>query len=169
MLKKSITYKNVFTEESVTEDFYFHLSAADMVELEVSFKGGLAEWFMKAMREEDMEAVYAGFKKMVLKAYGHRGENNKWIQNQQIRDEFENSEAYSVLLMEMLTVEGAFDKFIQAVVPRELREDTSQLKLAPVLEETPETSEPKKLTKEELAGMDANELRSGLATGRYTL
>ena len=41
MLKKTITYED-FNGETVSEDFFFHLSKAELVELEMSHTGGLS-------------------------------------------------------------------------------------------------------------------------------
>ncbi len=41
MLKKTITYED-FDGNQVTEDHFFHLSKADLVEMEVSQKGGMS-------------------------------------------------------------------------------------------------------------------------------
>jgi hypothetical protein len=35
MLKKRITFTNPFTDQEVTEEHYFHISKADLVEMEM--------------------------------------------------------------------------------------------------------------------------------------
>jgi hypothetical protein len=35
LVKKTITYMNPFTEKMVTEEHYFHISKADLVEMEM--------------------------------------------------------------------------------------------------------------------------------------
>ena len=47
MLKKSVTYKD-FNGQTVTEDFYFHMTKSEAVELEVNLPGGLAAYARKA-------------------------------------------------------------------------------------------------------------------------
>ena len=42
MVKKTITYKN-YNGVEITEDFYFNLTEAEVMEMEMSTKGGLAE------------------------------------------------------------------------------------------------------------------------------
>ena len=39
MFKKTITYRNPFEDQEITEDHYFHLSKAEIVELEMSEEG----------------------------------------------------------------------------------------------------------------------------------
>ena len=50
MLKKTITYKNLFTEEEETEVFFFHLSQAELIELEMSKKDGFVETMQRTKR-----------------------------------------------------------------------------------------------------------------------
>jgi hypothetical protein len=176
VLKKAITYED-FNGETVTEDFYFNLSRAELVELETSHKGGLAESIKKIVEDEDGAAIIAEFKKIVLKAYGYRSsDGRRFIKNQDLRDEFESTEAYSVLFMEMVTDAEAAAKFINGVVPQGVTNQDPLPAVAPngreVLGgdvEMDPKPEPRKLTQAEVMDMDEDELKSGLATGRYAI
>lgn len=171
MLKKSITYET-YTGEEVTEDFYFNLTKAELVELEMSHKGGLSESLKKIIATEDGAEIIKEFKKIVLGAYGKKSEDGRrFIKNQQLRDEFESTEAYSVLFMELVTNAEAAAEFVNAVIPRDLKAE-GQLQLVPQpngAPETTETAKPRKLSQVEITEMDADELKSGLASGRYEL
>lgn len=170
MLKKTIKYTD-FNDNEVTEDFYFNLSQAEIVELEISHKGGLTESLKKIIAEEDNHAIVAEFKKIILKSIGKRSpDGRRFIKNQEIRDEFESSKAYSELFMEMLTDESAAASFVNGIVSGTTNQNQQELPEAERAAERPNlTPEPKKLTREELVEMDGDELRSGLATGRYII
>lgn len=168
MLKKSITY-DTFSGERVTEDFYFNLTKAELVELEVSHKGGLSDSLKKIIASEDGSEIIKQFKEIILKAYGQKSDDGRrFIKNQQLRDEFESTEAYSVLFMELVTNAEAAAEFVRSVIPQDL--DKGQLAL--VTEEpvqNPMNPQPQKLSQIEITEMDADELKSGLASGRYVL
>ena len=51
MLKKTITYQN-FAGETVTEDFYFNLTKAELLQLEMAMPNGLAAHIDKLVAEQ---------------------------------------------------------------------------------------------------------------------
>lgn len=117
MLKKTITYKD-FNEEEVTEDFFFHLSQAELVELEMSHEGGLVAAMQRIIETDDRAAIILEFKKIILLAYGKKSMDGKrFVKNQQLRDEFESSGAYSVLFMELVTVTDSAIEFMNGIIP----------------------------------------------------
>lgn len=170
MLKKPITYED-FNGDTVTEDFYFNLSRAELVELELSHEGGLAASIKKIIDAENGSEIISEFKKLILKAYGKKsGDGRRFIKNRQLREEFESSEAYSVLFMELVTDAEAAAVFVNGIVPQGLVEEEEEKR--PPIENvvgipTITNITPRKLTPAEIEEMDANELKSGIATGRY--
>lgn len=120
MLKKTINYKD-FNGEDVSEDFLFHLSKAELVELEASHADGLAEAMQRIVDASDNKAIVAEFKKIILLSYGKKSMDGKrFIKNQTMRDEFESSEAYSTLFMELLTDTDAAIQFMNGIIPEGL-------------------------------------------------
>lgn len=103
MLKKTVKYTDPFSGEEVEEDLYFHLTKAEIVELEVSHEGGLSEWMKKIVVSQDNKQIIAEFKNIILSAYGVRSENGRFVKTQEFRDEFVSSEAYSAFFMDLLT------------------------------------------------------------------
>lgn len=127
MLKKTITYED-FNGEEVSEDFFFHLSKAELVELELSYKGGLQEAIKRIVAAKDGKAIIAEFKKIILNSYGQRSEDGRrFIKNQALRDDFESSEAYSTLFMELVTDAEKAAEFVRGVVPKGLAEETAKV------------------------------------------
>lgn len=168
MLKKSITYED-YNGESVTEDFYFNLSKAELVELEVSHVGGLSESLKNIVATEDGGEIIREFKNIIMKSYGQKSpDGRRFIKNDQLRQEFESSEAYSVLFMDLVTNAESAAEFVQGIMPRGLAEE-NQLKLVEPETTPPGDEQPRKLSTSEIREMDADELRSGLASGRFEL
>lgn len=179
MLKKSITYTD-YNGKETTEDFYFNLTKAEMVEMEFGIQGGLKEHLTRIVEAQDGKEIMAAMKNLILGAYGKRSEDGKrFIKNEHIREEFASSEAYSELFIEMCTKADVAAEFMNSIIPRNL-EDVNQTQLAvdrPNLTQVQNRypdgvevrSEPRKLTQQEVVDMDNDELKSGLATGKYTL
>jgi hypothetical protein len=166
VLKKTITYKN-FNDEEVSEDYFFHLSKAELVELEMSHQDGLSEALQRIIEAQDGKAIIAEFKKIILGAYGKKSPDGKrFIKTQELRDEFESSEAYSTLFMELVTETDKAIEFINGIVPAGLEADAAkvtQLRAAPeasaeqaVTDES--TGEPRTVTRAEVTAMSQEEL-----------
>lgn len=150
MLKKTITYTD-FNGDEVSEDFFFHLSKAELVELELSYKGGLQEAIKRIVAAEDGKAIIGEFKKIILGAYGERSaDGRRFIKNQTLRDEFESTEAYSTLFMELVTDADKAAEFVRGIIPKDLVEETAKVvAVAPVsTEESEKVTRPEELETE---------------------
>lgn len=117
MLKKTITYTDYNGAER-TEDFYFNLSKAEIMEMEMSTAGGLAELIQKIVASQDAPAIIKIFKDLILKAYGEKSPDGKrFIKSDENTKAFEQTEAYSNLFMELATDADAAAKFVNGIVP----------------------------------------------------
>lgn len=116
MIKKTITYKD-FNGETRTEPFYFHLSRAELVEMEASTIGGYKAMVEKAAREGDTPTLFKVVKEFVLKSYGIKSlDGKRFEKSPEILASFEQSEAYSELLMELMGDDTAASAFINGIV-----------------------------------------------------
>lgn len=117
MIKKTITYTDYSGNER-TEDFYFNLSNAEIMEMEMSTTGGLAEMIQKIVAAKDSPAIIKIFKELVLKAYGEKSPDGKrFIKSEELSIAFSQTEAYSQLFMELATDADAAAKFVNGIVP----------------------------------------------------
>lgn len=118
MLKKTFTYIDYNGVER-TEDHYFNLSKAELMEMELSTTGGLAEMINKIVAAQDAPAIVKVFKELVLKAYGQKSaDGRRFIKSKELADEFSQTEAYSQLFMELATDADAASKFVNGIVPQ---------------------------------------------------
>lgn len=125
MIKKTITYTDYDGNER-TEDFYFHLSNAELTEMEVSHKGGMVKLIEKVVAEQDNEKIVAIFKDLILKSYGEKSlDGRKFIKNDEVRDNFQQTEAYSALFMELASNADAAAEFVNGIMPK-LPEDRNK-------------------------------------------
>lgn len=120
MLKKTITYTDYNGMER-TEDFYFNLTKAELMEMEMGTTGGFAEMVQRIVAAKDAPAIIKIFKEMILKAYGQKSpDGRRFIKNEELREEFSQTEAFSILYMELATDDKAAAKFVNGVMPAEM-------------------------------------------------
>lgn len=123
MLKKTITYTDYDGNER-KEDFYFNLNKAEIMEMEMSTSGGMAEMLQKIVDSQDTPAIIKAFKELVLKSYGQKSPDGKrFIKNATLREEFEQTEAYSQIFMELATNAEEAAKFVNGIIPNDVAKE----------------------------------------------
>ena len=129
MLKKTITYTDYNGVER-TEDFYFNLSKAEVMEMEMSTAGGLAERIQRIVSAQDAPAIIKIFKDLVLDAYGEKSLDGKRFlkvdeNGNRLSVAFSQTEAYSQLFMELATDADAAAKFVNGIVPADMAQQAA--------------------------------------------
>ena len=120
MIKETITYVDYNGTER-KEDFYFNLTKAEIMEMEMSTKGGLAEMIQRIVAAQDQPAIIKIFKDLIMKSYGVKSADGKrFIKNDEILDEFIQTEAFSQLFMELATDADAAAAFVNGIVPADM-------------------------------------------------
>ena len=128
MLKKTITYTDYNGTER-TEDFYFNLSKAELMEMEMSTEGGLTETIQKIVAAQNAPAIIKIFKELILKAYGEKSPDGKrFIKSDELSTAFSQTEAYSQLFMELATDADAAAKFVNGIIPADITQTTTPVK-----------------------------------------
>ncbi len=128
MLKKTITYED-FDGNKRTEDFYFNLSKAEVLEMEMGISGGMTQMLNKIIAAQDGGRVIKTFKDIILKAYGEKSPDGKrFIKSEEISTAFSQTEAYSQLFMELATNADAAATFVNSIIPV----DTTKPAMTPV-------------------------------------
>lgn len=123
MLKKPITYTDYNGNER-TEDFYFNLSKAEVMELEMSVNGGLAAMYNRIIAAQDNATLIAEFKKLILMSYGEKSLDGKhFVKSEELSNAFAQTEAYSNLFWELATNTDAASEFVNGIMPANLDED----------------------------------------------
>lgn len=118
MLKKTITYTN-FNGDTITEDFYFNLSKAEIMEMELSTNGGVENLITKIIKANDQAELIKLFKTFILKAYGEKSDDGRhFMKSPEISKKFECSEAYSELFMELVTNTNSANEFLTGIMPK---------------------------------------------------
>ena len=121
MLKKTITYHD-YNGVEYTQDFYFNLSKAEIMEMELGTTGGLAEMIQGIVKAQDGPAIIKIFKDLILKAYGEKSIDGKSFvkvdeKGNPLWVKFSQTAAYSKLFMELATDADAGAKFVNGIMP----------------------------------------------------
>ncbi len=116
MFKHTIKYTDYNGVER-EEQFFFNLSKAELMEMELSTKAGVEEMIRMMIATNDNAKITQTYKELILKSYGIKSEDGRrFIKNQQLREDFEQSEAYSEFFIELLSSNELQTKFINGVV-----------------------------------------------------
>ena len=122
MLKKIITYTDYSGVER-TEPFYFNLSKAELIEIELGVTGSMTEMRNKNIAAKDAPSLMKTFKEMIMKAYGVKSDDGKrLIKSEELSIAFTQTEAYSVLFMELITDDKAAADFVNGIIPNEIKD-----------------------------------------------
>lgn len=130
MLKKTITFKDL-DGNSLTEDFYFHLSKAKIMEMELSTTGGLEASMKQLIQKRDGATIMSVFKELILKSYGERSLDGKtFLQSDELSKAFEQTDAYSELFVSLVTDDEAAAEFFNGILPEDVQQKVEEEKAA---------------------------------------
>jgi len=120
MLKKHITYTD-YNGNKREEDFYFNLTKAEIMEMEMSTAGGLTEMIQRIIDTQDAPSIIKVFKDIIMKAYGEKSPDGKrFVKSQELSESFAQTEAYSELFMELASDSDAASKFVNGIIPADM-------------------------------------------------
>lgn len=112
-----MTYTN-YNGVEVTEEFFFNLTKAEVAEMELSVEGGLTEQLQKIVNAVKGKEIIETFKWFILKAYGEKSaDGRRFIKNDEVREGFSQTEAFSDLFIELATNAESAAAFINGVIP----------------------------------------------------
>ena len=120
MLVKTITYTDYNGNER-TEDFYFNLTKAELINMEVSVEGGFSELLKKIVREKNAPKLSEYFQELIKKAYGVKSaDGRRFMKSDEITRDFTETEAYSVLYTELVMDDKAAAAFVNGIMPKDI-------------------------------------------------
>ena len=125
MLKKVIKYED-YNGVQREEAFYFNLTKAEIMEMELTTVGGLTGMITSIVEAKDTPAIIKTFKEIILKAYGEKTPDGKrFTKSEEISEAFSQTEAYSELFMELLTDTNAAAAFVNGIVPADVMKEAA--------------------------------------------
>ena len=126
MLKKQIKYTD-YNGTELDENFWFNLSKAELMDMDLMTPGGFNGMVMKIIAAQDTPSLVTLFKDIIFKAYGEKSADGKrFIKSKELSTAFSQTEAYSNLYMELVTITEAAIEFINGIVPKDLAEEAAK-------------------------------------------
>lgn len=123
MIKVPITYKD-FDGNEVIENHHFHMSKAELIDLETSAGETLSEKLTRAGQSNDGAQIMKVFKDLVSLSYGQRveGSGGQFYKDEDLTKRFMGSLAFDQLLVDLLTnVTNGID-FVNGLMPSGIHE-----------------------------------------------
>ena len=121
MYVKEIEYTD-FNGVTRKEKFYFNLTKAEILDMELGKTGGLTEYIQKILEAQDTPAIMSLFKSLLLKSYGVKSDDGRrFVKNDQVRSEFEQTQAFSDLYMMLALADNEASKYVNAIVPDDMK------------------------------------------------
>lgn len=132
MYAKKIKFTD-FNGNEREQTFYFNLTKAELTEMEMSVDGGFREYVQRIVDANKTTEIATLFKKLILKAYGEKSDDGmRFIKHDPVRgnlsDEFEQTDAYSELFMELATNEASATEFVTKILPTSLQDEVKNAK-----------------------------------------
>lgn len=120
MLKKTIKYTD-YNGTDREETFYFNLTKAEIMEMEMGTVGGFAEMVQNIVNAQDTPSLIKIFKDLILRSYGEKSpDGRRIIKSDEISAAFAQTEAYSELFMELATDADKAAEFVNGIVPADI-------------------------------------------------
>ena len=127
MLTKTVKYTDYNGNER-TETLNFHLTKAEIAEMELSMPGGMSVTIQRIIEAQDTKELIALFKDLLLKSYGVKSpDGRRFIKNDELREEFSQTEAYSEMFMELATDAKAASDFVNGIIPADMQEQLKNM------------------------------------------
>ena len=133
MFKKTMTYTDWNGVER-TEDVYFNLSKAEILEMQLTTEGGFDKMLERMIKAKDTIALVKLYKQLILKAYGKKSEDGRRFEkSEEITREFIESPLYSDIYMELTLDDEKAQEFVRGIMPADLSKQVDE-----ALKKTPE-------------------------------
>jgi len=143
MLTKAITFTDLEGNE-ITENFYFNLSKAELLNMQTREKGGLDRRLRQIATSQDVKGIVDVVEEFILMSYGEKGSDGisfiKTRNGERLSENFKNTGAYSELFMELISDPDKLTEFLTKIMPKDLAEK-AQLEMAKQQAALPQTAD----------------------------
>ena len=126
MLKQEITYED-FNGDTRTETFYFNYTRPELLEWELSEKGGMRKMMQEIVKAEAQKEIVDVFKTFLLNAYGEKSDDGrKHKKTQELKADFASTAAYAAFYMQLAEDASLAARFINGVVPKGMAQELTK-------------------------------------------
>lgn len=140
MIAKTVEYID-YNGNKRTETMHFNLNRVELLELDLAYENGFAEYAKSLLKENDTAALFKLFQDLILKAYGEKSTDGRYFAKFDeagvpLRRNFSQTEAYATIFAELTTDAQAAANFINGIVLGTMKPTdapTSQVAAAPAV------------------------------------
>lgn len=128
MLKKTIKYID-FDGVEREEDFYFHLNKAELTKW-LMMSGGytLDKVLERLYKEQNTKKIIEIFDDLIKRSYGVKSiDGRQFIKNEEVWNAFYQSEAYSIVFMDLVGDAKKAANFINQVIPSDISDSIKDI------------------------------------------
>lgn len=128
MLKRSITFDD-YDGNSRTEDHYFNLNKAEIIKwLTTSGDYTIDKVIEKLATERNGKKIMEIFEDLIHLSYGRKSlDGRKFEKNEDVWNDFYQTEAYSVLFTELVTDASKAAEFVNGIIPKQLADEVASI------------------------------------------
>lgn len=128
MLKRTISYVDYDGNER-TEDFYFHLTKAEVIEwLMTTGDYTLDKVLERIAAKRNGKEIMATFRDLIYKSYGEKSlDGRRFIKTEEVKQAFMETEAYSILFIELVSDGKKAGEFVNGIIPKELADEIARI------------------------------------------
>lgn len=161
MYRMLVTYTD-FRDQEATDELFFHLTKAEVIDLEIGTRkgeGSLSASLQRIIDTKDGEEMYRTFKHVLTVSHGILSDDGKrHLKNERTREDFLSSAAFSALIERMLEDTDFAIEFVLNILPRGLQEEAQ--KLAGIEPTTPlaVVKDPEQITRQDLIELSTEEI-----------
>lgn len=121
MYCKKITYTD-FDGNIRTEDHYFNLTEAELIDWLSTNAGYTLDKVLENMSKKmDVKGILDATRELIYRAYGEKSlDGRRFIKTSEVKANFMETNAYSVLFMELATDAKKAAEFFNAIIPKNL-------------------------------------------------
>lgn len=126
MIKETRKYVD-FDGVEREEDFYFNFTKAELLQMELSVKGGFHAYIEQIVKAKNETELIRLFKELLEKSYGVKSpDGRRFIKNAEVLEDFKQTEAYSDLFLELATDADKASKFVNGIFPAVLQAEVEK-------------------------------------------
>lgn len=120
MVRKEISYTD-FNGRSQKDIAYFNMNKAELGKLQMRENGTYIDRLQDLVARRKVEEMFNFVYNLILDSYGERDpEGRKFIKSKELRDDFEQSIAFSEFLMELVSNGDKLSDFITSILPPDM-------------------------------------------------
>lgn len=127
MLAKKIEYTDYNGVER-EEVFYFNITKAELMTQNLMTPGGLETKLKRIINSKDVPELTKYIQDIIKDSYGVKSDDGvRFIKSKELSEMFMQTEAYSVLFVEMVTDNKKASDFVNGILPKDLVEQAEKM------------------------------------------